>query len=275
MPSASAISVSVIPAKSSSRYQSALLRASRDTSSAKTIPTCPSPTCAASSANPARPAALAPDTPRSSSITRTPARGQPSSTARPTRSYWRAVDSRLRDSWAMVDWRTYTTAARRSCAALTLDSLIADHPAAHRGGSLGDHVGKQRDRHAGRIGGQAVDRLCRRRCQDRLGARGRARVWYQTELGRLHGSPPCTVTSLQPVPAARRSARRHAVDPPATPGSRPGRRHRRWTAGRPSTRQEPATCCRRAAPAATPPSRAVASHPTPATTGHAADDELA
>ena len=29
----------------------------------------------------------------------------------------------------MVDWRTYTTAARRRCAAVTLDSLIADHPA--------------------------------------------------------------------------------------------------------------------------------------------------
>jgi hypothetical protein len=35
----SAISVSVIPAKSSSRYQSALLRANRETSSANTIPT--------------------------------------------------------------------------------------------------------------------------------------------------------------------------------------------------------------------------------------------
>ena len=38
------------------------------------------------------------------------------------------------------------------------------------------------------------------------GDRGRDRVWYQTELDRLHGSPPCTVTSLQPVPL--RSSRR-------------------------------------------------------------------
>src|ERR1700730_6268517 len=38
------------PARSSSRYQSALLRANRETSTTSTIPT-----CAASSANPARP----------------------------------------------------------------------------------------------------------------------------------------------------------------------------------------------------------------------------
>jgi hypothetical protein len=102
----SAISVSVIPAKSSSRYQSALLRASREHSSDNTMPTWPSPTCAANSANPDRPATLAPLTPRSSSITRTAPRGQPSHSARATRSYWRAVDSRLRSTCASVDWRT-------------------------------------------------------------------------------------------------------------------------------------------------------------------------
>ena len=53
--------------------------------------------------------ALAPLTPRSSSITRTALRGQPNSAARATRSYWRVVDSRLRLSWATVDCRTYTT----------------------------------------------------------------------------------------------------------------------------------------------------------------------
>ena len=46
------------------------------------------------------------DSPRSSSITRTALRGQPSRPARATRSYWRAVDSRLRLTWARVDWRT-------------------------------------------------------------------------------------------------------------------------------------------------------------------------
>ena len=106
MPSVSAISVSLIPARSSSRYQSALLRASREHSSDSTMPTFPSPTWAASSANPERPAALAPLTPRSSSITRTALRGQPNRSARATRSYWRAVDSRLRSTCASVDWRT-------------------------------------------------------------------------------------------------------------------------------------------------------------------------
>src|SRR6478752_5004278 len=198
MPSASAISVSVIPAKSSSRYQSALLRASRDTSSAKTIPTSPSPTCAASSANPDRPVALAAETPRSSSITRTAARGQPNSTARATRSYWRVVDSRLRDSWAMVDWRTYTTAARRRCAAVTFGSPIADHPASHRCGGLGNHVGQQRDCRRDRLGRELLDHRRQLQRQHQSGDRGRDWVWYQTKLDRLHGSPPCTVTFLQP-----------------------------------------------------------------------------
>jgi hypothetical protein len=106
MPSASAISVSVIPARSSSRYQSELLRASREHSSDSTIPTRPSPTSAASLANPLRPAAEAPETPRSSSITLTALRGQPSACARAARSYWRIVDSVLRSTWARVDWRT-------------------------------------------------------------------------------------------------------------------------------------------------------------------------
>jgi hypothetical protein len=106
MPSASAIRVSVIPASSKSRYQSALLRASREHSRDSTIPTWPMPTWAASCANPDRPAAEAPETPRSSSITVTAVRGQPSSRARETRSYWRAVDSRLRSTCTRVDWRT-------------------------------------------------------------------------------------------------------------------------------------------------------------------------
>jgi hypothetical protein len=92
-----------MPARSSSRYQSALLRASRDTSSASTIPTCPRPTWAANSANPDRPSAEDPLIPWSSSMTRTAPRGHPSATALATRSYWRVVDSRLRSSWASVD----------------------------------------------------------------------------------------------------------------------------------------------------------------------------
>jgi hypothetical protein len=70
------------------------------------MPTCPRPTWAASSANPERPATDAALAPRSSSMTRTPLRGQPSATARSARSYWRAVDSLLRSTCAIVDWRT-------------------------------------------------------------------------------------------------------------------------------------------------------------------------
>ena len=52
--------------------------------------------------------------------------------------------------------------------------------------------------------GNALGRHRRRRTRWRRG-----RVGHQTELDRLHGSPPCTVTSAQPVPAPalRRSAR--------------------------------------------------------------------
>ena len=106
MPSASAISVSVIPARSRSRYQSLLLRASRETSSDSTIPTSPSPTREASSANPDRPAAEAPEIPRSPSITMIVSAVQPSCRARPARSYCRMVDSVFRSTCASVDWRT-------------------------------------------------------------------------------------------------------------------------------------------------------------------------
>ena len=39
-------------------------------------------------------------------MTRIASRGQPSWRARLTRSYWRAVDSVFRSTWARVDWRT-------------------------------------------------------------------------------------------------------------------------------------------------------------------------
>jgi hypothetical protein len=70
--------------------------------------------------NPTRPAALAPDLPRSSSITSTREVGQPSATARSTSPYCSRVDS----PWSMtcwrVDWRTYTTASRARCRSQTL-----------------------------------------------------------------------------------------------------------------------------------------------------------
>ena len=93
-------------ARSSSRYQSALLRASRDASNASTIPICPSATCSISETNPDRATFPEPLTPRSASITTIAGRGQPSATARWTRSYWRRVDSRLCSTCMSVDCRT-------------------------------------------------------------------------------------------------------------------------------------------------------------------------
>lgn len=92
-------------ARSPSRYQSELLRASRETSKASTMPTPPSATASVSSPNPDRATALAPLRPRSASMTRTAGRAQPSATARSASAYWRSVDSRLRSIWEALDWR--------------------------------------------------------------------------------------------------------------------------------------------------------------------------
>ena len=93
-------------ARSSSLYQSALLRASREASNASTIPICPRAICSVSDANPDRATRPEPLTPRSASITTIAGRGQPSATARSTRSYWRRVDSRLCSTCSNVDCRT-------------------------------------------------------------------------------------------------------------------------------------------------------------------------
>src|SRR6266700_3268655 len=61
MPSESAISVSVIEHRSSTWYQSVLLRASRDTSRPTMMPTLPRPTAATRSVNPSRPLVQAAD----------------------------------------------------------------------------------------------------------------------------------------------------------------------------------------------------------------------
>src|SRR5437899_1237785 len=65
------MSVSVRPQRSSRRYQSALLRARRETSRPSTIPTCRSATSAVRRANPLRSTMPDPETPRSSSMTTT------------------------------------------------------------------------------------------------------------------------------------------------------------------------------------------------------------
>ena len=65
----------------------------------------------------------------------------------------------------------------------------------------------------------------------------RMRVWYQTELDRLHGRPPCTVTSLQPVPALAVCARPGRPPPRTRPASPP--------ASPASPRPRRCRCCRR------------------------------
>src|SRR5271165_1606833 len=69
MPSLSPTSVSVMLQRSNRRYQSALLRAIRETSRPNTMPAWPSATSAVMRANPERSANPEPDTPRSSSMT--------------------------------------------------------------------------------------------------------------------------------------------------------------------------------------------------------------
>jgi len=70
--------------------------------------------------NPARPAALDPDLPKSSSITSTHEVCQPSPTARSTSPYCSRVDSLWSATCWRVDWRTYTTASRSRCRSPTL-----------------------------------------------------------------------------------------------------------------------------------------------------------
>src|SRR5215217_5685666 len=120
MPSASASSAPDSAHSSSSWYQSAPERASRDISMPSTSPTCPMVISVTSRWKPIRPAALAPDLPKSSSITSTREVCQPSATARSTSPYCSRVDSPWSSTCWRVDWRTYTTASRASCRSLTL-----------------------------------------------------------------------------------------------------------------------------------------------------------
>jgi Resolvase, N terminal domain len=109
-PSASPISVSVTPQRSSSRYQSALFLASLETSSPSTMPTRPRATSAVSRAKPVRLTLPDPERPRSSSMTMICSRAQPSSAALAVSAYCRWVDSWWFSTWEAVDCRTYTTA---------------------------------------------------------------------------------------------------------------------------------------------------------------------
>src|ERR1019366_737116 len=88
----------------SSRCQSALLRASLEHSRPGTIPARPSETSATRCWNPSRSAAGAPECPWSTSITWIRSALQPSATARPRRSYWRAGDSGVLGTWRRGGW---------------------------------------------------------------------------------------------------------------------------------------------------------------------------
>src|SRR5262249_36183055 len=85
--------------------QSALLRASRDTSRPSTRPTRASATSAVRRAKPDRATEPEPERPRSSSMTRMRSSGQPSWRALAASAYWRSVDSRLCSTCAELDWR--------------------------------------------------------------------------------------------------------------------------------------------------------------------------
>ena len=102
-PSSSQISVSDIAQISSSRCQSALLRANLETSKPSTIPARPIPTSATRRWNPSRSAAEAAVCAWSRSITTIRSAGQPSAIARWRSAYWRSVDSVLLSTWRSVD----------------------------------------------------------------------------------------------------------------------------------------------------------------------------
>src|SRR5260221_1418408 len=111
----SAMSVPLSAARSSRCYQSALLRASRETCQPKTIPTCPSATSLVSVAKASRPAVLVPDWPKSPSNTVTRAGCQPRASARSTNARWFVWLSWCSRTCLGLDWRTYTTARRSRC----------------------------------------------------------------------------------------------------------------------------------------------------------------
>jgi hypothetical protein len=106
MPSASASSAPDSAHSSSSWYQSLPDLAKRDISMPSTRPTWPMVISVTSRWNPARPITLAPDLPRSSSITITREVCQPSATARSTSAYCSRVDSPWSATCCRVDWRT-------------------------------------------------------------------------------------------------------------------------------------------------------------------------
>src|SRR6266511_981939 len=87
-------------------------------------------------------------------------------------------------------------ATRDRCEAVILLCSLITGPLLDSG-RLGDQTGQQPDRLGGLGLGQVTQHL---RDWHRILLR------YQTELDRLHGRPPCTVTAVQPAPAHRLTA---------------------------------------------------------------------
>ena len=111
---------------SSSRCQSALFLARRETSSPITIPARPSPTSVTSCRKPSLHAADAPDSPWSESITTIRSSVQPSASARPRSAYCRFVLSTFSITCFIDDCRMYRYAPRsRWCDWTLSDSFMA------------------------------------------------------------------------------------------------------------------------------------------------------
>ena len=111
---------------------------------------------------------------------------------------------------------------------------------------------------------------------------GQGRGWrrnlvrQQTELNRLHGRPPCTVTSVQPAPRCGRKGPKPAQTGPAgppPPPTSPARHCHSRPAPAPGRSRPPGSAAwtRPAAPPAAPPRRAGACCPAPAAAGPRTD----
>src|SRR6266511_2258928 len=147
-------------------------------------------------------------------------------------------------------------ATRDRCEAVILLCSLITGPLLDSG-RLGDQTGQQPDRLGGLGLGQVTQHL---RDWHRILLR------YQTELDRLHGRPPCTVTAVQPAPAHRLTApppgHTRPTDHPAHRAWPP--RHTHPPAAHRSTTAGSSACCHQAAPPTTPPRHGGATGPTPA-----------
>src|SRR6478609_8997256 len=165
--------VSVRAQISNSRCQSALFRASRDTSRPRTIPALPMPTSATRRWNPSRSTVDAAECPWSVSMVMIWLSGQPNAIARCRSAYCRVADSVLVSTCRRVDCRTYRYAIRVRCEFVTFDAVCAvstltgSHPPANapsaipasactrpsaepHGGNAADPFGGNTSRRAGR-----------------------------------------------------------------------------------------------------------------------------